>query len=358
MLNFYTNHVTRVSWNGICSDAFSVKNGVKQGGVISPVLFCIYVDGLLLSLKNSGFGCVIGRMFLGALAYADDIVLLAPTPRAMRSMLAVCDDFASKFQIVFNAKKSKCLYFAPHAKQCRSQGPLPLFSVGGQLVEYVDEWPHLGHIISSNFDDKTEILSKRGKLCGQINNVLCYFARRDPITKLRLMKSYCTSFYGSVLWDLAHPSVEDVCIVWRKGLRRVWDLPHNSHSVLLPPLCTMLPLFDELCCRCAGFINNCVNSDCDIVSFVARHGIFHARMLSPIGRNAMRCCFRYNVKLDSIGSLSKSFVQSFVNSTYTVDIINTVLLLLELLLVKFKFYTLTFWSNSEITEFIALLSTM
>ena len=117
-------------------------------------------------------------------------------------------------------------------------------------------------------------------------------------------------------------------------------------------------MFDELCCRCAGFITNCINSDCDIVSFVARHGIFHARMLSPIGRNAMRCCFRYNVKLDNIGSLSKSFVQSFVNNTYTDDVINTVLLLLEILLVKFKFYTLSSWTNSEITEFIALLSTM
>jgi hypothetical protein len=163
-----------------------------------------------MSLKNSGFGCFIGRMFLGALAYADDIVLLASTPRAMRSMLALCDDFANEFHIVFSAKKSKCLYFLPHAKHPRRQGPLPIFTVGGKLIEYVEEWPHLGHIISSKFDDGAELISKRGKLCGQINNVLCYFARRDPITKLMLMKSYCMSFYGSVLWDLTHPAVEDV----------------------------------------------------------------------------------------------------------------------------------------------------
>jgi len=89
----------------------------------------------------------------------------------------------------------------------------------------------------------------------------------------------------------------------------------------------MLPLFDELCCRCARFINNCLNSDSDIVSFVARHGVFHAHMLSPIGRNAMCCCFRYNVKLSSFHLLSKSFVHTFVNSSYSDDNINHVLLL-------------------------------
>ena len=56
----YTNHLTRVSWNGICSRPFAVGNGVKQGGVISPILFCIYIDILLGVLQNSGVGCFSG----------------------------------------------------------------------------------------------------------------------------------------------------------------------------------------------------------------------------------------------------------------------------------------------------------
>jgi len=78
-MNMYTNHVTRVSWNGICSCSFAVGSGVKQGGMISAILFSIYIDSLQGALRNSGFGCYIGHMFLGALAYADDIVLLVPT---------------------------------------------------------------------------------------------------------------------------------------------------------------------------------------------------------------------------------------------------------------------------------------
>ena len=55
----------------------------KVGGVLIPVLFCIYIDGLLTKLSESGVGCNMGEDFLGALAYADDIVLIAPSPSAI-----------------------------------------------------------------------------------------------------------------------------------------------------------------------------------------------------------------------------------------------------------------------------------
>ena len=50
--HLYMNHVTRVSWNSICSRHFAVGNGGKQGGVISPILLCIYIDSLLGALQN------------------------------------------------------------------------------------------------------------------------------------------------------------------------------------------------------------------------------------------------------------------------------------------------------------------
>ena len=83
LLNMYTNSIARVSWNGNFSHSFNVENGVRQGGIVSPVLFCVYLDGLLQQLCNSGVGCYIGKVYVGALAYADDVALLAPTPSAI-----------------------------------------------------------------------------------------------------------------------------------------------------------------------------------------------------------------------------------------------------------------------------------
>jgi len=76
---------------------FTALNGVKQGAVLSPFLCCVYVDNLVLILSKAAVGCFIGLHFVGALAYADDLVLLAPTASAMRILLAICEDYAREY---------------------------------------------------------------------------------------------------------------------------------------------------------------------------------------------------------------------------------------------------------------------
>ena len=84
LLNMYLNHKIQVKWNGKLSLPFNVTNGVRQGGVLSPLFFSIYVDELLIKLKNSGYGCHIGNYYYGALGYADDIVLICPTKDGLK----------------------------------------------------------------------------------------------------------------------------------------------------------------------------------------------------------------------------------------------------------------------------------
>ena len=72
----YTNQLCHVKWGGEKSASFPISNGVKQGGVISPLLFSLYVDELFLLLKKSGLGCPVGSTYAGAFGYADDIALI------------------------------------------------------------------------------------------------------------------------------------------------------------------------------------------------------------------------------------------------------------------------------------------
>jgi len=140
-----------------------------------------------------------------------------------------------------------------------------------------------------------------------------------------------------------------MCAIWRKGLRRVWSLPQNTHSALLPPLYGLLPLIDELDCRCATFINCCLYSDCEVVSFAAHYGVYYSRMLSPIGRNSLFCCSRFNVSVFDIACINKSFVWARRRSHLTAPCLSTVSLLLELLFVKLGYFSVPCSSQDEVS---------
>ena len=100
------------------SAAFSVRNGVRQGAILSPSLFCVYLDSLLCMLRDSGVGCHIGGEFIGAFGYADDVLLLAPSRQALQILLTICENFATSHSMLFSTdadpakSKTKCLVFS------------------------------------------------------------------------------------------------------------------------------------------------------------------------------------------------------------------------------------------------------
>jgi hypothetical protein len=186
------------------SEYFLAANGVKQGAVMSPVLFCVYIDELLISISKAGVGCYIGGIFVGAFAYADDIVIVAPSATALRRLLTICDDYAREYSIAFNAAKSKCLiilpskcrWLQPYVNKCR-------FFIGNKPIELVNSFCHLGHIISNDLSDDLDIMKRRNDFIRQVNNVTCYFRGLTPSVKYKLFCSYCSSFYGCELWCLS-----------------------------------------------------------------------------------------------------------------------------------------------------------
>ena len=311
LLNLYTGHQVRVMWNGIFSQRFKVTNGVIQGGILSPVLFCVYLDVLLIALKKDGVGCHVGQWFIGALAYADDIVLLAPTSRAMRRMLKTCDEFAEMFNLKFNADKSKYLTFSPYGKR-KTLNATTVFTIGSNLIEEVEKWTHLGHIINNKLSDDDDVIDRRNSLVGQVNNFLCNFSKLDSSLKNDLFKVYCSSFYGCELWDLNNLNIEKCCVEWRKGARRVWMLPRDAKSDIVYCIADVLPTFDEICRRSLNFIATCRNSDSQLVRFIANCGLTYSYscMHFSIARNAIFCSLRYGKSIEELSN-SRNDVRLF-----------------------------------------------
>ena len=108
LIDSYTRQLTYVKWNSAKSSSIPMLNGVKQCGVLSPVLFCIYIymDKLIGRLKNSGLGCYIGNLFYGGFGYADDLKVLCPPIGGLQKMINICEDFGIEYDVTFNAKKT------------------------------------------------------------------------------------------------------------------------------------------------------------------------------------------------------------------------------------------------------------
>ena len=185
------------------------------------------------------------------------------------------------------------------------------FYIGSRVIDNVSKYSHLGHIITASFDDADDISHRRNSFIGQANNLFCCFSKVDLLTKLRLFKSYCSTAYGCELWTLNNNGIEEFAIAWRKALRRLLNLPHNSHCYLLPLLTDTLPFFDELCKRSARFITSCLFSPSQLVRSIAWHSIVVAKHNSILGSNALFCCERFGWSSDQFAlnlvNLSNNF---------------------------------------------------
>ena len=59
-----------VRWCGTLSFWYQLTAGVRQGGILSPVLFAVYIDTLIVRLRSAGIGCKIADTYYGCLVYA------------------------------------------------------------------------------------------------------------------------------------------------------------------------------------------------------------------------------------------------------------------------------------------------
>ena len=86
LLEVYEKQLANVRWNGVLSNSFSVTNGVRQGAVLSPILYCIFIDGLFTRLRKKKTGCWVNGSHVGIGAYTDDLLLLSPTLNGLQEM--------------------------------------------------------------------------------------------------------------------------------------------------------------------------------------------------------------------------------------------------------------------------------
>ena len=182
LINMYSLNCARVKWNNTVSDEFPLNNGVKQGGVISPLLFSLYLDPLLRHLEDSGKGCFMGNLCANAFAYADDIIILAPTCSSLISLIKICEEYSNEYCLTFNPTKCSLMIFFSNLNSDTSVIKIRLCDV---QLKIVNSEKHLGHLLNDkksivNIDEVMKDMKiKTSIICNEFSslpmlNVLLY----------------------------------------------------------------------------------------------------------------------------------------------------------------------------------------
>jgi hypothetical protein len=113
----YRNVQSAVRVNDVMTGWFDVNVGLRQGCVLSPVLFNIFINGLVKELNRYGYGVVRGRNInVSCLLYADDIVLFSDSRIGLQELLDVAYEYGRKWRFSFGVKKSKVVVFGKRGK--------------------------------------------------------------------------------------------------------------------------------------------------------------------------------------------------------------------------------------------------
>ena len=311
LIQMYTTQSMHVTWAGNTSQPFQCSNGVKQGGVLSPLLFCVYMDELIDRLRSSDIGCYIGGSFVGAFGYADDLTLLSPSVVGARHLVAICESFAKEFDVIFNTAKSAHLIFG-------LEGPNGGLLLNGIAIPKVDKAQLLGSCIGSGQADAN--FSKAiGDMTYRCNLLLARFKFSHSSTLSRLFSSFCTSFYGSPLWPLDLSCLKRLGVSWRRCLKRVWRISLLTHSVLIPLVNKCPSLHTQLLLRFASFISSIVNSNNPIVNLLYSVA---SKSMSTVALNIRLLCETLLVPSLSDFPLSKLKTTLMTISNCTVDVDN------------------------------------
>ena len=207
LMFWYDNQLVNVKWKTIISDSFKMRNGTRQGSVLSPYLFSIYIREVSSHAIDSGIGCFVGSLCCNIILYADDMVLLAPSWKALQNLINTCDACTKNLDMKFNASKSVTMIFSPYKAMRRVDYAFPLFSINGENLENVNVFKYLGHLISNDLSDNNDIVRQMGLLYGRSNFLCRKFMKCSRAVKLCLFKAYCLSFYCMALWDNFHNAV-------------------------------------------------------------------------------------------------------------------------------------------------------
>ena len=217
LIYWYSNLSSTVKWNNSLSDSFHVPSGVRQGGVLSPHLFVIYIDDLIIILRGLQHGCYLAQLFLACIVYADDICLLAPCRSALQLLLDNCESYGKSWCLSYNPAKCKVMTFGPQISSSKLQ-------MYGKSLEVVNEYQYLGVNVVSGTYFSTSSTKPLIKFRSSANGILNVTSKSSEPVLMKLIFTICVPHltYASEAISYTSRQLHPMNVALNDSIRRIY----------------------------------------------------------------------------------------------------------------------------------------
>lgn len=207
-----------------------INRGVKQGGILSPSLFNLYIDQLINDIINTNLGYKIDGYLINIIVYADDVLLIANNISTLQLLLNICHKFSLEWQIKFNPEK--CSIMQTGHKIIDNQ--FIKLILNEKQINVVDEFVYLGLKINSQLNYNETFIDRFIKTEKSYFSLYKFGMKQnglDPFTKSHIFKTYslpkCTYAIGLV--HLNKNTLKKINIRQNNTIRNMVSVSHICH---------------------------------------------------------------------------------------------------------------------------------
>jgi hypothetical protein len=269
-VNWYAKLSGYVRWAGLMSSAFAMRSGVREGSVVSPLIFSLYIDDLIKTLRLKGFGCYVGNIFAGCLLFADDILLLSASLLQLQGMLDICHDYCVQWDMVLSVKKSNVIVVGRD-----DESVLPIMNLGSDELCWVKELKYLGVFMQSHKGLRINIEANCRKFLGSAFGIFqkCGYLSEEVLCEIIFTKCLPVLTYGLECFKLLEQQKHKLCVALNTVVRRIFNMSRRTSVRDIIVYAGSKPCDVMLDERHFLLLRECLRSDYGIVRLCGRlHG--------------------------------------------------------------------------------------
>ena len=224
--SLYSKATSAVYYNGSVGEWFRTTVGVRQGCLLSPTLFNIFLERIMTdALENHEGSVSVGGRTITDLRFADDIDALAEKEDELVKLINQLDTTSTKYSMEISAEKTKLM-------TNNTKGISLDVRIGGQKLETVQSFKYLGSVVTDE-GSKQEIMSRIAQTIGALTKLKTIWKDKNIAlsSKIRLMRSLVISIflYACETWTLTAELEKKIQTTEMRCFRRLLGISYRDH---------------------------------------------------------------------------------------------------------------------------------